>query len=54
LRDACLEGVNLTGADLTGADLTGADVAGVTVSRHAKRTALVWPRRRAKPAAACQ
>jgi hypothetical protein len=24
------------------------------VSRHAKRTALVWPRRRAKPAAACQ
>jgi len=54
LRDACLEGVNLTGADLTGADLTGADVAGVTVSRHAKKTALVWPRRRAKPTAACQ
>lgn len=54
LRDACLEGVNLTGADLTGADLTGADVAGVTVSRHAKRSALVWPRRHAKPAAACQ
>jgi len=53
LRDACLEGVNLAGADLTGADLTGADVAGVTVSRHAKRSALVWPRRRAKPAAAC-
>jgi Pentapeptide repeats (8 copies) len=54
LRDACLEGVNLTGADLTGADLTGADVAGVTVSRRATRSALVWPRRRAKPAAACQ
>ena len=54
LRDACLEGVNLTGADLTGADLAGADVAGVTVSRHAKKTALVWPRRHAKPAAACQ
>jgi hypothetical protein len=54
LRDACLEGVNLTGADLTGADLTGADIAGVTVSRHVKKTALVWPRRRAKPAAACQ
>jgi hypothetical protein len=53
LRDACLEGVNLTGADLTGADLTGADVAGVTVSRHARRTALVWPRRHAKPAAVC-
>jgi Pentapeptide repeats (8 copies) len=54
LRDACLEGVNLTGADLTGADLTGADVAGVTVSRQAKKAALVWPRRHAKPAAACQ
>ncbi len=54
LRDACLEGVNLTGADLTGADLTGADVAGVTVSRRAKKSALVWPRRRARPAAACQ
>lgn len=53
LRDACLEGVNLTGADLTGADLTGADVAGVTVSRHAKKTTLAWPRRHAKPPAAC-
>jgi Pentapeptide repeats (8 copies) len=54
LRDACLEGVNLTGADLTGADLTGADIAGVTVSRHAKKSALVWPRRLAKPTAECQ
>ena len=54
LRDACLEGSNLTGADLAGADLTGADVAGVKVSRQVKRAALVWPRRRAKPAAACQ
>jgi Pentapeptide repeats (8 copies) len=54
LRNACLEGVNLAGADLTGADLTGADVAGVTVSRHQKRSALVWPRRRAKPAATCR
>lgn len=54
LRDACLEGVNLRGANLTGADLTGADVAGVTVSRQQKRSALVWPRRRARPSAACQ
>jgi hypothetical protein len=54
LQDACLEGAILTGANLTGADLTGADVAGVTVSRHAKRAALVWPRRHAKPPAACQ
>lgn len=55
LRGACLEGANLTGSDLTGADFTGADVAGVTVSRKAKRTALVWPSRRASLAAtACQ
>lgn len=54
LQDACLEGAILTGANLTGADLTGADVAGVTVSPHAKRAALVWPRRHAKPPAACQ
>jgi hypothetical protein len=54
LRDACLEGAVLTGADLTGADLTGADVAGVKVSRRAEKAALVWPRRDAKPAAACQ
>jgi Pentapeptide repeats (8 copies) len=54
LRDACLEGAILTGADLAGADLTGADIAGVKVSRRAKKAALVWPRRHAKPAAACQ
>jgi hypothetical protein len=54
LQDACLEGAILTGANLTGADLTGADVAGVRVSRHAKKAALVWPRRHAKPPAACQ
>jgi hypothetical protein len=54
LRDACLEGANLAGADIAGADFTGADVAGVKVSRHAKKTALVWPRKHAKPAAACQ
>src|SRR5262249_21923825 len=54
LRGACLEGVNLTGADLAGANLSGADVAGVTVSRRAKKAALVWPRRHTKPAAACQ
>ena len=53
LRDACLEGAILTGADLAGADLTGADVAGVKVSRHAKKAALVWPGRHAKPPAAC-
>jgi hypothetical protein len=54
LRDACLEGAILTGADLAGADLTGADVAGVKVSRHAKKAALIWPGRHAKPPAACQ
>ena len=54
LRGACLEGANLTGADLAGADLTGADVAGVKVSPDAKKAALVWPRRHAKSAAACQ
>jgi Pentapeptide repeats (8 copies) len=54
LRDACLEGANLAGADIAGADFTGADVAGVKVSRHAKKTALVWPRKHARPAAACQ
>lgn len=54
LRDACLEGAVLTGADLAGTDLTGADVAGVKVSRRAEKAALVWPRRHAKPAAACQ
>jgi hypothetical protein len=54
LRDACLEGADLTGANLVGADLAGADVAGVKVSRHTKKDALVWPRRHARPAAACQ
>jgi Pentapeptide repeats (8 copies) len=53
LRGACLEGANLTGADLTGADFTGADVAGVTVSRQAKRAALVWPSAHATPTAIC-
>ncbi len=53
LRGACLQGANLTGANLAGADFTGADVAGVTVSRQAKRAALVWPRRHSKPPAVC-
>jgi hypothetical protein len=53
LRGACLEGANLTGADLAGADFTGADVAGVTVSRQAKRVALVWPDTHSAPAVAC-
>lgn len=53
LRGACLQGANLTGANLSGADFTGADVAGVTVSRQAKRAALVWPSPHSVPAAAC-
>lgn len=53
LRGACLQGANLTGANLSGADFTGADVAGVTVSRQAKRAALVWPGPHSAPAAAC-
>lgn len=53
LRGACLQGADLAGANLRGADFTGADVAGVTVSRHAKRTARVWPSRHSKPAPAC-
>jgi hypothetical protein len=54
LRDACLEGANLIGADLAGADFTGADVAGVKVSHQAKKSALVWPGKHARPAAVCQ
>jgi hypothetical protein len=53
LRGACLQGADLTGANLAGADFTGADVAGVTVSREAKRAALVWPRRHSKSPAVC-
>jgi len=53
LRGACLQGANLTGANLSGADFTSADVAGVTVSRQAKRAALVWPCRHCKPPAVC-